>query len=147
MAANVVSDVGVTTLLGSTAASGIQMFLIGGVIFLGVAAVGYGGYRLYQYYRNRVSITRRVLENLNEEEVNELVRQVPDWEPLDLSENELERVKDITLEKLKEKIAYYACPISQQVTREPVQLPCGHFFEKNLIIPVIRQKGICPYCR
>jgi hypothetical protein len=74
VAANVVSDVGVGALLGPGAMAGIKMFLIGGVIFLGVAAVGYGGYRLYQYYRNRLSITQRVLENLSEEEVTELVK-------------------------------------------------------------------------
>jgi hypothetical protein len=69
LAANVVADVGTAALLSPGAAAGVKMFLVGGVIFLGAAAVGYGGYKLYQYYRNRVSVTRKVLENLTEEEV------------------------------------------------------------------------------
>jgi hypothetical protein len=56
-------------------------------------------------------------------------------------------IKEITYEKLKQKIVRYVCPLYLKVPREPYETPCRHSFERTLIVPFIRMSKICPSCK
>lgn len=67
---------------------------------------------------------------------------------MDITDEELRSVRKITLDCLRKKIAEYTCPITLEVTREPVQVPCcNKFFEKGPITRVLITAKRCPNCR
>jgi uncharacterized membrane protein YebE (DUF533 family) len=116
---------GIAALAGATT---VTMVLVGGGIFLGVAAGV--GYLVYRYYKGKVDVHKEPAKELSEQNIKEIANfKIPSWSKLELTDEDLKVVREITLEQLKIKINEYTCPIGKFVTREPAKVTCcGKYF-------------------
>lgn len=114
-------------------------FGVGLLAGLGVAAVGFGAFKLMENLfkdNNNQRREREVATNNND-------RIKPDFSDVDNGNNNF---------KDDESYVYcdddiFLCPISKEFMRDPYILTnCGHSFEKKNIYQWLQRKGVCPLC-